>query len=260
MKASWITLILIVGAIAPVALAQADSPTPPAPNAIVIQPDESTNSDSQPQNELDVYQDQMARITIETYSELSQIAQAAGAGQISSERAAYLARRSYELGIIRLQFLDSLYQIAEINRAKENTGKPDAQIPTVQTSGNTLVVTPPASAPDIPESVAKYLGLTAAQIAAIQARITEEQRQVQPLLQQLSENRKAMTAATHTRSFSNSHIRKLAVEQSHILQQLILANSRLERDVFQILTVEQRQKFETVETTPDVTQGALAQP
>ena len=257
MKASWITLILIVGAIAPVALAQADSSRPPAPGGIVIQPDDS---DSQPQNELDVYQDQMARITIETYSELSQIAQAAGAGQISSERAAYLTRRSYELGIIRLQFLDSLYQIAEINRAKENTGKPDPQIPALQTSETTLVVTPPTSSPDIPESVAKYLELTAAQMAAIQARITQEQRQVQPLLQQLSKNRKAMTTAAHTRSFSNSHVRKLAVEQSHILQQLILANSRLERDVYQILTVEQRQKLNAVETrASDITQRLSAE-
>lgn len=249
MKASWITLIFIAGAIAPVARAQADSPKPSAPGAIVIQPDVPANSDSQPQNELDVYQEQMARVTVETYSELSQIAQAAGAGQISSERAQYLSRRSYELGIIRLQFLNSLYQIAEINRAKENTEKPDAQTPAVQTSGNTLVVAPPASSPDIPESVAKFLELTAAQMAAIQARMSDEQKQVRPLLQKLSENRKAMTTAAHTRPASNGYIRKLAVEQSHILQQLILANSRLERDVYQILTVEQRQKLNAVEIT-----------
>lgn len=245
MKVALITLILVAGAIAPLARAQADSPKPPTDGVIVIEPDKPSTPNSS-QDPLDVYQEQMAQVTVETYAELAQIAQAVTAGQISGEQAEYLTRRSYEVGIIRLQFLDNLYQIAEIKRTKGHTPeKPDEQIPTVQTSDDTIVVAPPASSPDIPESVANYLELTPAQIAAIQARVIEERKQIQPLLQRLSQNRKALTAATHAEQSSKTQIRKLAVEQSHILEQLIISNSRLQRDVYGMLSVEQRKKLAT---------------
>lgn len=244
MKVALITLILVASAIAPLAGAQADSGKPPTDDVMVIKPDTPTTPDSS-QDPLNVYQEQMAQVTVETYAELVQIAQAVGAGQIGSERAEYLTRRSYEVGIVRLQFLDTLYQIAVAALAKGSPAKTEEQPSEVTTSEETLVVAPPNTSADIPESVAKYLALTPAQIAGIQARIVEERRQIQPLLQQLSQNRKALTMATHTDQSGNTQIRKLAIEQSHILEQLIIANSRLEREVYEMLSVEQRKKLAT---------------
>ena len=46
-------------------------------------------------------------------------------------------------------------------------------------------------------------------------------------------------------SAGNRRIRKLAVEQSRILERLIVANSRLQQDIYSILTAEQRQKLDS---------------
>ena len=91
-------------------------------------------------------------------------------------------------------------------------------------------------------------------IAIIQARIAQEQQEIQPLVQRLLEHKKELVIATHAKEPSKNRIRKLAAEQSHIMERLIVANSRLQQDIYRILTAEQRQKLdrpgqETVEVT-----------
>ena len=266
MKLRWITGILMAGVLAISAMAQADHPqSPDAGGLIATEPSDDSavtpGSKLQPQDMLNTYEEQMAAVTVQAYTELTQIAEAVRAGKIGSDEAQHLTRRSFELGMLRLQFLDTLHQIIETALAKDappaKMEEPSSQ---VTTSEQTLVVAPPTSAPDIPASIARYLELTPEQIAAIQARITQGQRQVRPLLQHLAENRKALTTAAHSKPFNTGHIRRLAVEQSQIVRQLILANSRVEGDVYQILTVEQRQKLNAVETrTSDVTEALFAQ-
>jgi Spy/CpxP family protein refolding chaperone len=66
--------------------------------------------------------------------------------------------------------------------------------------------------------------------------------------------------ATHAKQPSNRRIRKLAVEQSRILERLIVANSRLQQDIYRVLTAEQRQKLNgTDQETVDVTTRLFAQ-
>lgn len=270
MKPGLITEILIVGALAVSAVAQEDHPQPPAiggATATTPSDDSSATPDStlQPQDTLNAYEEQMAAVTLQTYAELEQIAQAVRAGQMSSDEAEHLTRRSYELGIIRLEFLDTLHLILENTLSKQGPpAKTEEQTPEVQTSKATLIVVPPASSPDIPETTAKYLQLTPVQIAGIQARVSEEQKEIQPLLERLTQNRKAMTTATEmNRSQSKSNdgrIRKLAVEQSRILEQLIIANSRLQRDIYQILTAAQRKRLDDMgQDTADVTKRLFAE-
>lgn len=264
MKLRWMTGILMAGVLAIPAMAQADHPQIPGIGGTPTEPSNDSavtpNSTLQPQDALNAYEQQMAVVTVQTYEELAQIAQAFHAGQISSDQAEHLSRRCFELSMIRLQFLDTLHQIVETTLSKEGpSAKPEEQPSQVTTSEETLVVTPPTSSPDIPESMAKYLELTPAQIAAIQARVSQEQKYIQPLLQQLAQNRKALTAVTENRS-SNGEIRKLAVEQSRILERLIIANSRLQRDISEILTVEQRKKLDDKgQDTADMTKRLFAE-
>ena len=254
MKIRWLITILVVVTMTTLALAQADDSNPTSSGDVTTIAPGNPAADPGPllqrQEALNAYERQMALVTIQTYRELAQIAQAARAGQISSEEAEYLTSRSYELGIVRFQFFDTLHQISEINPAKGSTPEAEnEQMPAApQTSGDTLVVVPPDSSPDIPESLARYLELTPAQIAAIEARVVEEQRQIRPLLQQLSHNREALKTATHANhsSSSNRHIRQLAVEQSHILERLIFATSRLQRDTYKTLTDTQRERLDDI--------------
>jgi hypothetical protein len=219
------------------------------------------NSMSQPRDILTAYQEQMAIVTVQTYTELAQIAEALHTGQISDERAEYLTRRCFEVGIVRLQFLDTLHQITESKLSRGAApNNSEEQARQMEVSGETLVVPPPAFALNIPESVVKSLQLTPPQIAIIQVRVAEEQREIQPLLQRLLEHKKELVIATHTKQPSNRRIRKLAVEQSRLIERLIVANSRLQQDIYRTLTAEQRRKFDsTGQETVDVTTRLFAQ-
>jgi LTXXQ motif family protein len=265
MKLRWMTGILMAGVLALSAMAQADHPQLPGiGGATATEPSNDSavtpNSIPQPQDSLNAYEQQMAIVAAQTYTELAQIAEALHSGQISSERADYLARRSFELGVVRLQFLDTLHQIAEGKISGEaEPEKPEEQTRQMEESGETLVVPPPAPFLKIPESVVKSLELTPPQVAIIQVRVAEEQREMQPLLQRLLEHKKEIAIATHAKQSSKSRIRKLAGEQSRILERLIVANSRLQQDIYRILTAEQRRKLDsTGQETVDVTTRLFA--
>jgi Spy/CpxP family protein refolding chaperone len=253
MKLQWITRTLMAGALAIPSTAQVEHRQPPGNGDVVTAEPSGHSADNladnsesplSPQDALNTYEQQMALVTVQTYAELAQIAQAVREGRISSEQGQYLARHQYELGIIRLQFLDTLHETAETNSPKQDqSAKPEEQTQ-VKTLQQALVVAPVNASPDIPEAMVKYLALTPVQIAAIQARATEQHKQIHPLLEQLSRNQEALASATQDTRFNNNHIRKLASEQSHIMEQLIVADSRLQRDVYELLTPAQREKLE----------------
>lgn len=266
MKLPLITKILLAGALVIPAAAQDDHPQPPGVgggSATVSSDDSAATPDStlQPQDTLNAYDEQMVAVTLQTSAELAQIAEQFRAGHMSSDEAEHLTRSCYELGVIRLQFLDTLHLILATHVSNEgSSAKPDEQTPQVKTAEDTLVVAPPDSSPDIPESMARYLELTPVQIANIQARVNEEQKRIQPLMQRLSQNRKALTSATEMTGSSDGRIRKLAVEQSHILEQLIIANSRLQQEIYQVLTAAQRKKLDGIgQDTADVTKRLFAE-
>jgi hypothetical protein len=266
MKLRWITGIMMAGVLALSAMAQADHPQlPDIGGATASEPSNDSavvpNSMPQPQDSLNAYEQQMASVTVQTYTELAQIAETLTSGQISSERAEYLTRRCFELGVVRLQFLDTLHLIAESKLSREAAPKnSEEQTRQMEASGQTLVVPPPAPFLKIPESVVKSLELTPPQIAIIQVRVAEAQQEIQPLLQRLLEHKKEIVIATHAKQPSNRRIRKLAVEQSRILERLIVANSRLQQDIYSILTAEQRQKLDSTDQEKvDVTTRLFAQ-
>jgi hypothetical protein len=261
-----ITGILMGGVMALSAMAQADHPQLPGIGGAIateLSNDSAVTPDSmsQPQESLNAYEQQMAIVTVQTYTELAQIAEALHSGQIRSERAEYLTRRCFEVGIVRLQFLDTLHQITESKLSREAAPEnSEEQTHQMEASGETLVVSPPAPLLKIPESVVKSLELTPPQIAIIQVRVAAAQQEIQPLLQRLLEHKNEIVIATHTKQPSNRRIRKLAVEQSRILERLIVANSRLQQDIYSILTAEQRQKLDSTDQEKvDVTTRLFAQ-
>ncbi len=266
MKLQWITGILMVGALTISSIAQVDHKQSLSNgNPIATGPFDTRADNSESlitsRDTLDGYEKQMALVTIQTYSELAQIAQAFREGRISSEQGQYLARHQYEFGIIRLQFLDTLHETLEANTSKQDQpAKQEEPTSNVKVVQQMLVVAPPTSSADVPEAMVRYLALTPVQIAAIQARATALHKQVQPLLEQLARNQKALAVATQDTRFNNNRIRKLASEQSHILKQLIIADSHLQRDIHEILTPAQREQFQEMRQTaavqsPQVLQG-----
>jgi hypothetical protein len=266
MKLRWLAGILMGALLALSAMAQADHPQlPDNGSGIATEPSNDSavtpNSMTQPQDSLNAYEQQMAVVTVQTSTELAQIAEAQHSGQISDERAEYLTRRCFELGVVRLQFLDTLHQITESELSREAAPKnSEEQTRQMEASGDTLVVSPPVPSLKVTDSVVKLLELTPPQIAIIEIRVAEEQREVQPLFQRLSEHKKEIVIAIHAKQSNNGRIRKLALEQSRILERLIVANSRLQQDIYSILTAEQRQKLDSTDREAvDITTRLFAQ-
>jgi Spy/CpxP family protein refolding chaperone len=250
MKHERILGAFIVGGLVISALAQDGHQLAPASGSVTATaPAETSNiaetpgSDSHvplpPRDLLKEYEKQMAAVSLKACEELAQIARAAREDQIGPEQAEYLTGQRLELGLIRLQFLDSLHQILDDKIQKE--AKQESE---VRSSGETLVVPPPGSSPDVAQGIAKDLELTPVQIAAIQAEIEKERGRVRPLAERLASNRRALIAATLQGQFDVRQVRRLAAKQSRIQESLIVANARLQTDVYKILTAEQQRKLD----------------
>ncbi len=93
------------------------------------------------------------------------------------------------------------------------------------------------------ERIAQYLNLTDAQKGQIKTMWQAEKPTMQPLLQQLAENRKAMLAATANGKFDEAAVRNIANQQANVIAQLTVERERLISQVYnQVLTPEQRTK------------------
>ena len=142
-------------------------------------------------------------------------------------------------GPIRFQLLSTGQEMLDDQPQKETE-----PVSEVQVSGDTLVVSPPDSSSDVPAAIVSYLDLTALQIAAIQAQIAVQRVRVQSLMQQLTTNRWKLIATTLKGQFDIRQVRKLAAQQARILEPLVVANARLQTEIYKILTVEQQRKLD----------------
>jgi len=92
-------------------------------------------------------------------------------------------------------------------------------------------------------------------------RKTAEQRgRVQSLMQQLTNNRWELIVSTLKGQFDNHRVRKLAAQQARILEPLVVANARLQTEIYTILTIEQRRKLDEMRTeTAGVTRPSFTE-
>ncbi len=143
---------------------------------------------------------------------------------------------------MRFQLVRALHQ----NAGEENQGESYSQSNTASApSSDTAIAIPaPTSSPDVPPQIASYLELNPAQLAAIQAQVIDDRKQVQPLLKQLEDSRRKLLSNSLNRNCDVKKVRALAAEQSRILKQLIVANALLEAKVYKMLTSGQQQKLD----------------
>jgi hypothetical protein len=142
-------------------------------------------------------------------------------------------------GPMRFQLLSTGHKMLD-----DQPQKATEPVSGVQVSGDTLVVSPPDSSPDVPAAIVSYLDLTPLQVAAIQAQIAVQRGQVQSLIQELTNNRGELIATTLKGQFDIRQVRKLAAQQARILEPLVVANARLQTEIYKILTVEQQRKLD----------------
>jgi Spy/CpxP family protein refolding chaperone len=195
-----------------------------------------------PPGSLDATYPEVMQAVLQGVSEdLVQIAQAAHDGKISRAQAQYLSVEGYYVALTRFQLLRALYQSSDEASKTELYSQANTA---PQLSGNTVVIPPPSSSPEVSDQIASYLELTPPQIAAIQAQVTDDRKRVEPLLEQLDNSRRALMSATLNGNFDAAEVQTLAAEQSRIVEKLIVANALLESKVYSMLTTEQQRKVD----------------
>jgi Spy/CpxP family protein refolding chaperone len=89
--------------------------------------------------------------------------------------------------------------------------------------------------------MAKELNLTDAQKAQIKSMMQSQHATMQPLMQQMAENRKAMLAATANGAFDQAKVTALANQQAQVMAQLAVQKESMHHQIYtQVLTPDQR--------------------
>jgi Spy/CpxP family protein refolding chaperone len=172
---------------------------------------------------------------------LGEIAQAAREGKISRDQAEYLSLERYYVALTRFQLLRMMYQAPEANNSPQTYSQANTA---PQISGGAFTNPPLACSPDIPAQLVDYLELTPPEIQALQAQVTEQCKQVQPLVDRLEKSRRELIAMKLNGEAGDRQVQDLAAEQSEIMKQLIVMNSKLQTKLYSMLTTEQQRRVD----------------
>jgi len=246
-KPRWITTVIIVCLLAISAGAQTKKSTQAAIGPIASLAQQATDETENAPSQLragqaeGTYPERMEAVLGSMSAELGEIARAAREGKITPAQAEYLSLERYYVALTRFQLLRTMYNTAEESSPAQSYSQANA--PT-QMSAGTLVIPPVSCSPDIPGQLIDYLELTPGEIQALQAQVTEECKQVQPLVEKLDKSRRELMALKLDGKAGNRQVQTIAAEQSQIIKQLIVANSQLETKLYSMLTTEQQQKVD----------------
>jgi Spy/CpxP family protein refolding chaperone len=94
---------------------------------------------------------------------------------------------------------------------------------------------------------ARYLELTDAQKTQMKDIMTKEKPTIQPLMQQLAQNRQQMRQLESAATFDENKVRALATQQSQTMAELIVQKARIKSELMQVLTPEQKTKMAAFE-------------
>ncbi len=91
--------------------------------------------------------------------------------------------------------------------------------------------------------VLRNLDLTDQQRTEIRKIMETERSVMQPVHEQMRANREALQAATKDGQFNEAEITKLAEKQGELMAQMIVSRERVQSQIWQMLTPEQRDKL-----------------
>jgi len=249
-KSRWIIGFLVTCALAISANAQENSGVQSAEGPIANFAQQNTGSATSPATQLQtpaglqdagIYPDRLEEVLGAMSAELAEIAQAAREGKISRDQAEYLSLERYYVALTRFQLLRTLHQPPQESNPSQSYAQANTS---AQISGSAFAIPPMVCSPDIPNQLVDYLHLTPLEIQALQAQVTEQCKQVQPLVDRLEKSRSKLLAMKLNGKVDDREVQALAAEQSQIIKQLIVANSQLETKLYNTLTSEQQRKVD----------------
>ena len=251
MKAKLFLIVILMTAIPVLSSAQtksgADSaPTNPAgaPDSQVPDPGPvpAAPASPGPQQVLQEYEAAMVAITQNFSAKLAGITEAVQQGQMSSEEGRTSSAEHYLIAQMQFQLLSAWRQMEEQDMAK--VPAPDDKSEASPTDDNEIVLVElPFSSFELTAAVVEHLSLTQSQKEAIQQVMTRERHHMEPLMAQLRSIREKLLALDPQHS-NKKEIKTLADAQAALLAKFIVANARMQSDIYRLLTPEQQRKLD----------------
>ena len=202
-----------------------------------------------PKQVLQDYDSLMIALTQKFSATLATIAEAVKRGAVSSEQAREMSAEQYQVTHMQFELLSLWRGIEEQDSARipDVEAKPDST-----QESEVVMVALPFSSLQLNPSLASYLNLTSSQVEAIQQIMVREQHSLEPLMQQLRTTREKLLAIG-SEHVNEKQVKALADTEASLLARLIIANARMQSQIYKTLRPEQQKKLSDLERT----QGAV---
>jgi len=194
-----------------------------------------------PNEILEDYEAEMAKITSRMSDELVGVCQAIANGQLSREQGEHLARERYQIAMMQFQLFSAWHAILEQAVAQASAAQTKAD-PSL--TGQALVLALPFSSLQLNSALAQYLELTPEQSSAIRQVMASERPYFAPLMAELDATRQKLEMAARSAQPDHRQIRSLALTQARLLTKLVAEDTDLQGKVSRLLNSEQRRKIE----------------
>lgn len=89
-----------------------------------------------------------------------------------------------------------------------------------------------------------YLDLTDAQQEQVKQIMAKDQPSLQPLVQQMHQNRQQMRQLIESSAFDEAKVRTLASQQTQTMTELTVQKAHMYSDLYQVLTADQKTKLD----------------
>lgn len=153
---------------------------------------------------------------------------------------------------VDLEVISNVVEKGQITRTARTPAVPTD--PTLSSTGDEVLVAMPFSSLQLSPTLVEYLGLTRTQAKAIQKWMDRERPTTEPLMDALRiVSAELGVAIRQNQSNDNEAVaQSLAATQARLLKQLMMANSRLQRRIDDVLGSQQRKKLDALRHTAEV--------
>lgn len=257
MKAKSIVVMAVLTAMMPITLSAQIKSIDGSANAPIVIPDSAQDDtalkDAQsapdavprgPKELLQEYEAEMETITQRFAAALESITEAVGRGDLTSEQGQKISTELFQVAKMRFELLGAWRAMLEHDLTRVSTAAvPPA--PALEESNEIVMVALPFSSFELNPSLAEYLNFNQSQIEAIQKVMARERGNVQPLIAQLKATKEKLLAVD-ARQPNDKDIKVLAATQAGLLAKLIVANARMQSEIYKLLTPEQQEKLDVL--------------
>jgi len=207
-----------------------------------------------PQEVLQAYEGAMLAITQNFSAKVAGITEAVQQGKMSREEGKTSSAEQYLIAQMQFQLLSAWRQMEEQNIAAVPAADDKSEASRTD-DGEIVLVELPFSSFELTAAVAEHLSLTQSQKEAIQQVMTRERHRMEPLMAQLRSVREKLLALDPQHS-NRKEIKTLADAQAALLAKFIVANARMQSEIYKLLTPEQQRKLDDLKRSGEP--GAVA--